>query len=211
MERSSASTPSSTTFSLIGFDCSCCSTLSPLFIALWWALAWVVTEAPSIVLSFRGMNEDWNLMFEIRIVSSGCIFVDMTDYDQLFLCDTASSHPHVHTASSSSTSRKTESVALRQLFRHSHNNTPAICYYGQDLQVTIQRTVECVVELFLSPSCGLPKHSLAAPQLNARSTVTIVLTPIMIKFRDISCKLELDFGRQWEPRGVLRFGKARHK
>jgi hypothetical protein len=47
---------------------------------LWWILAWVVTELPSIALSFRGVNEYWNLMFQVPHSSYplSCIFIDVT-------------------------------------------------------------------------------------------------------------------------------------
>jgi len=67
---------------------------------LWWIVAWIVTELPSIALSFRGVNgtcvlmeswrcrlkqnlplpEYWNLMFQVPHSSYplSCIFIDVT-------------------------------------------------------------------------------------------------------------------------------------
>jgi hypothetical protein len=59
---------------------------------------------------------------------------------------------------------------------HYHNipRTPRIRSHDQDLQITIQRTVERDLELALPPPCELPKHSLAPPHVGVRGA-TVVL------------------------------------
>jgi len=107
---------------------------------LWWILAWVVTELPSIVLSFQGVNEYWNLMFQVPHMALTVITASRA-YRILFqyITNDHESYP-----------------PPRLHFRA--RNTPRILYEGQGVQVTVHRTVEHDVEL--PPPCELEKHPL---------------------------------------------------
>ncbi|KAF8260824.1 hypothetical protein EI94DRAFT_1747426 [Lactarius quietus] len=114
---------------------------------LWWILAWIVTEVPSIALSFRGVNEHWNLMFQVPHMTLTVITASRA-YRILFqyITDDHEAYPpprqRVHAA-----------------------NAPRILYDGQDVQVAIHRTVEYDVELPSPPLPTLNKHPLSKYQL----------------------------------------------
>ncbi|KAI0000207.1 hypothetical protein BJV74DRAFT_148332 [Russula compacta] len=106
---------------------------------LWWILAWIVTELPSIALSFRGVNEYWNLIFQVPHMTLTVITASRA-YRILFqfITNDLETYPPPR--------------------RRRRRNTPRIIYNGQDVQVTVHRTVECDVQLPLpfSSELGLP-------------------------------------------------------
>ncbi|KAH9061079.1 hypothetical protein EDB87DRAFT_1821666 [Lactarius vividus] len=111
---------------------------------LWWILAWILTELPSIALSFRGVNEHWNLMFQVPHMTLTVITASRA-YRILFqyITNDHESYPPPRR-------------------RIPATNAPRILYDGQDLRVAIHRTVEYDVTLPLPP---LPKHPLPTHRL----------------------------------------------
>ncbi|KAI0252473.1 hypothetical protein BJV78DRAFT_1281597 [Lactifluus subvellereus] len=147
--------------------------------ALWWILAWIITEVPSVILSFRSVDEDWNLFVSTVLYRHRR---DQPSFIGVLYSDTHAEHS-VITASRAyrvlfqyiTDDRDTRPPPLRR-FRNCHNNnaTPRIFYHGRDVQVTVHRTIECDMELPRPPPCQLPKHSPSPPQMSARGA-TIVL------------------------------------